>query len=332
MPASLLSLATATLLSLAGVGSAASTEEWRGRAIYQVMTDRFEPALNAPFYHGNCYTDLGNYCGGTWNGIKEKLDYIQGMNFDAIWVSPVVAQLPQVTKDGSSYAGYWQQDLYTLNSHFGTLEDLHALIEEVHKRGMFFMLDVVMNHMAYSGNVSSIDYSILNPFNDEKYYHSYCPIDYSNQTSLENCWLGSEDVPLADLNTQMDEVQDMFKDWIKGMAANHSIDGLRIDAAANMQPDFFPGFMEAADMFATAEVYLDDEDRACQWLGKIPSIVNYPLYWHITGGFAETSGDMGSLVKKIATEKEICSDTTLFATFSEVGRDCYMWKSQTSRD
>lgn len=59
------------------------------------------------------------------------------MNFDAIWISPVVSQLDQTTIDGEAYTGYWAQDLYALNERFGTAEDLRDLIDELHRRGMY---------------------------------------------------------------------------------------------------------------------------------------------------------------------------------------------------
>ena len=49
--------------------------------------------------------DLSNYCGGTFNGIKKNLDYIAGMGFNAIWISP-----PLNNKEGS-YHGYHNIDL-----------------------------------------------------------------------------------------------------------------------------------------------------------------------------------------------------------------------------
>lgn len=89
---------------LVDAAQAADAAEWRRRSIYQVMTDRFAygngtDEEDAPA----CAVEQGLYCGGTWKGITSKLDYIQGMNFDAIWISPVVKQLPQRTGDGEAY-------------------------------------------------------------------------------------------------------------------------------------------------------------------------------------------------------------------------------------
>jgi len=45
------------------------------------------------------------------------------------------------------------------------------------------MVDVVVNHNAYWGSPSSIDYSKFTPFNDEKYYHPYCAINYNDENN-----------------------------------------------------------------------------------------------------------------------------------------------------
>lgn len=86
------------------------------------------------------------------------------MGFTAIWITPVTEQLPQSTSDGEAYHGYWQHDMYVLcitvlllvtdieisysiNSNYGTAEDLQALATALHDRGMYLMVDVVANHM-----------------------------------------------------------------------------------------------------------------------------------------------------------------------------------------
>jgi alpha-amylase len=124
--------------------NAASLDDWRGRTIYQVLTDRFARTKDSK---AGCDVVHGMYCGGTWKGIERKLDYIQGMNFDAIWISPIVEQLPQTTGWGEAYTGYWAQNLYALNDNFGSANDLKSLVKAVHDRGMYLMLDIVVNHM-----------------------------------------------------------------------------------------------------------------------------------------------------------------------------------------
>jgi alpha-amylase len=67
----------------------ADTAAWKSRNIYFALTDRV--ARTSDDNGGDSCGNLGGYCGGTFAGIQSKLDYIQGMGFDAIWLTPVVA-------------------------------------------------------------------------------------------------------------------------------------------------------------------------------------------------------------------------------------------------
>lgn len=83
----------------------------------QVLTDRFYTGSDNP---PQC--DLSTYCGGTFAGLAEKLDYITSMGFDAIWISPIVVNTP------GGYHGYWAMDIDNINPHFGSASDLQALV------------------------------------------------------------------------------------------------------------------------------------------------------------------------------------------------------------
>jgi alpha-amylase len=152
-------------------------EEWKTRTIYQIITDRFARTSGDT---SDC--DLHNYCGGTFIGIQNNLDYIAGMGFDAIWISPIVENL-----DGG-YHGYWMKNLYNLNPKFGSEQDFINLVTACHQKGIWVMVDVVANHMAPVGTY----YGQLNPFNQPDHYHDYCTInqdDFSNnQWRVEVKW------------------------------------------------------------------------------------------------------------------------------------------------
>lgn len=85
--------------------------------------------------------------------------------------------------------GYWQQNIFALNTHFGTVDDLQALASALHARNMYLMVDVVVNHFGWAGNGNTVDYDKMYPFDNRKYYHPYYLItnqDYlSNQTAIE---------------------------------------------------------------------------------------------------------------------------------------------------
>ena len=176
--------------SLLSSAMAAQTDEWKGRAVYQLLTDRFA--------RGDGSTDvcqnLSGYCGGNFKGVQDHLDYIAGMGFDAIWISPVVDNL-----DGG-YHGYWARNWEQINSQFGPEDDLKNLVNAAHDKGMYVMVDVVANHAAPIG----MDFSQIYPLNHQEHYHDYCEIqDWNNQWQVENCRLAD----LPDLKHENDYVR-----------------------------------------------------------------------------------------------------------------------------
>ena len=135
----------------------ASKSEWKDKVVYQILTDRFD---TAPTTTEPC-NDLTDYCGGTFKGIYNRLEYLKDLGVDAIWISPVITNV-----DGG-YHGYWAKNLYSINENFGTEDDLAELIKGAHDRELLVMVDVVTNHM---GNGME-DIPQLVPFNDTAHYH-----------------------------------------------------------------------------------------------------------------------------------------------------------------
>jgi alpha-amylase len=79
----------AFVLQLTTFVTAADTSAWKSRSIYFALTDRI--ARGDSDSGGSSCNNLGDYCGGTFKGLQGKLDYIKGMGFDAIWITPVIA-------------------------------------------------------------------------------------------------------------------------------------------------------------------------------------------------------------------------------------------------
>ena len=110
----------------------------------------------------------------------------------------------------------------------------------------------------------------------------------------------------------------MFGEWIHQMVQNYSIDGLRIDTSINVEPEFFPAFVEASGVFATGEVMMGDDSVACEWENTIGSILNYPIYYTLIRAFQDTDGSVGDLVETMESNRKNCKDPTLLGSFSEV--------------
>ncbi|RHZ70159.1 hypothetical protein CDV55_102065 [Aspergillus turcosus] len=310
----------ASLSLLVASSLAANTAQWKPRAIYQTMTDRFartDGSTTSP-----CDPAQNLFCGGTWRGTINHLDYIQGMGFDAIMISPVIKNVEGRVSYGEPYHGYWPQDIYSLNPHFGTQQDLLDLSAEVHKRGMFLMMDTVINNMAYITNGSDpathIDYSKLTPFDSSSFYHPYCEItNWNNFTNAQMCQTGDDIVALPDLFTEHQDVQSTLEKWAQNMISTYQIDGLRIDAAKHVDTGFLSNFGKAlSDTFMTGEVYQQEVDIICDYKNNyITSVPNFPVYFSVLDAF--TKGNTSSLSNIVEVMKNSCNDVTGMTTFTE---------------
>ncbi|GAB4205161.1 MAG: hypothetical protein OHK0022_30940 [Roseiflexaceae bacterium] len=76
---------------------------------------------------------------GDFKGLTEKLDYLQELGIDCIWITPFY---PSPLRDD----GYDVADYYGVHSDFGTLQDFKLFVREAHRRGLKVMTDLVMNH------------------------------------------------------------------------------------------------------------------------------------------------------------------------------------------
>ena len=125
-----------------------SPPDWRALPIYQLLTDRFsdgDPTNNVqwPWLLADFDPrDMTLRHGGDFRGIMNNLDYIQGLGCRAIWISPLF----QV--GFNEYHQYAMRDFTLIDRRLGTLDDLRALVQAAHERGIYVLIDVVVNHMA----------------------------------------------------------------------------------------------------------------------------------------------------------------------------------------
>ena len=82
---------------------------------------------------------------GTFRAIEPDLDRIRALGVDIVWFMPI-HPIGEENKKGSLGCPYANRDYRTVNPEYGTLEDFLHLTEEIHKRGMKCMIDVVYNH------------------------------------------------------------------------------------------------------------------------------------------------------------------------------------------
>ncbi|WP_018685067.1 alpha-amylase family glycosyl hydrolase [Actinokineospora enzanensis] len=132
-----------------------------GERFYFVMPDRFadgdpgndrggSPSTDR-LVTGFDPTDKGFYHGGDLAGLRARLGYLKGMGTTAIWMTPMFANKwvqGSGTDVSAAYHGYWTTDFTRLDPHFGTTDDMRAVIADAHRLGMRVFFDIVANHTA----------------------------------------------------------------------------------------------------------------------------------------------------------------------------------------
>ena len=215
---------------------------WKEGIVYQIYPRSFKDTS------GNGVGDL--------RGIIQKLDYIKSLGVTMVWLNPIY-------ESPNDDNGYDISDYRAIMKEFGTMEDFDELLEGLHKRGMKFIMDVVVNHSSdehewFQQSRSSRD----NPYRD--YYH-WWPAEkgkpnhrwsffdensdawkYDEQTNAYYLHYFSQKQP--DLNWEnpkvRQEVYDIMKFW-----AEKGVDGFRLDAFQYVSKDItFPPFPEGYDV------------------------------------------------------------------------------------
>ncbi len=137
-----------------------SPRDWRDVFIYFLLVDRFDnnqpdiPAYDPATAPRGRDPERGKvFQGGNLKGIIRRLDYIRGLGANAIWLSPVFKNRRE-TND--SYHGYGIQNFLEVDPRFGTTEDLQELVRQAHAKGIYVILDIIINHTgdnwAYPGD------------------------------------------------------------------------------------------------------------------------------------------------------------------------------------
>jgi alpha-amylase len=156
-------------------GASASSFSWADVTVYNAIVDRYangDPSNDGSYGRKkDGQMEVGTWHGGDWKGLTDKLDYIAGLGVTALWISPIVEQVHGWVSGGSGdfkywgYHGYWALDFTLLDKNFGNQDDLQALIDGAHQRGIRVLVDVVMNHPGYATGADMRTY-LPEVFND----------------------------------------------------------------------------------------------------------------------------------------------------------------------
>lgn len=164
--------ASATLTT-ADIPTVPDTFTWKNALIYFVIQDRFYDGDSS---NNNSYgrmskddlgSSIGTFHGGDIKGLTEKLDYINDLGVNAIWITAPYEQAHGWCGGGSNgdfahyaYHGYYPLDYTMMDKNMGTVEEFRTFVTECHKRGIRVVMDVVMNHTGYLTLQDCQDYEL----------------------------------------------------------------------------------------------------------------------------------------------------------------------------
>ncbi|MBR2677647.1 MAG: hypothetical protein IKE28_12180 [Solobacterium sp.] len=311
---------TAMLLMLSGC--TIQTADTRESAVSSVQMAAFNQDLNPvtreDHYRTTYEIFVYSFCDsngdgiGDLNGIRSKLDYIQGLGFDELWLTPV--------HPSDTYHKYDVKDYCAIDPAFGTMEDYEALLKDCHERGMRVLLDLPVNHTAFghawfqeaasyyrslpagtkpdAGVCPYADYYL---FSDSQ-QDGYAPLAGTDWFYEARFWSEMPDLNLTNEAVRK-EIKDIVSFWL-----SKGVDGFRLDAVTSYYTgnpesnvDFMRWFTDTCkeikpDCYIVGEAWTDRRSIAVLYESGIDSLFDFP--------FADSEGVIRSVLNKAYSAKD----------------------------
>lgn len=245
--------------------------------IYFLMLDRFNQGEDKKEIKDIDKNHPRRFHGGDLQGLIDKLPYIKDLGFTTVWLTPIYKN------ETNGYHGYWAEDFYSVDPHFGDLDKFIELVNRAHHLGIKILLDIVVNHTGKT-----------HPFfvDNEKrhWYHPHEPIiNIDDQREVEDKCLAM----LPDLNQDIPEVERYLIDMCKWWISETGLDGFRIDTVKHVPRRFWKKFCKELkelkeDIILIGEVWHPDPAYLAVYQEDgINSLVDFPLYEAIVDIFAQ---------------------------------------------
>jgi cyclomaltodextrinase len=241
--------------------------QWAREAIvYHIFVDRFAKGGGGSLpQRWLAPAELNEFVGGNLRGVIERLDYLADLGVTALWLSPIFRT--------TSYHGYDTSDFFAVDPRFGSDDDLRALVQAAHTRGLRVILDFVANHTSveFPPFVEARRDSASPRRNwfrfDRAYKHGYRAFfDVASMPQLD-----------TDQPAVRDYLIQAAQHWLK----EYDVDGYRLDYAAGPSHAFWSEFRAGCrqvkpDCWLFGEVTLAG-DALRAYVGRLDGCLDFAL-------------------------------------------------------
>ena len=277
-----------------------SPPDWaREAVIYQVFVDRFYPGNGKSWKEPD---NLRGFFGGTLWGLAEKMDYVEDLGVNCLWLSPIFSS--------PTHHGYDVTDLYQVEERLGGDEALRAVIDEAHSRGIRIILDFVCNHIS---NYHPIFIDARD--NPESKYRDWFTFDDS--AIGYRTFFAVEAMP--QVNVENPEARQWLIDAARYWLREFDIDGYRLDYAIGPAPGFWIDFWagckaENPDCFCFGEM-IDSPAMQQTYLGKLDGCLDFYIADALRRTYALDSWTEEKLEHFLKQHEAYFPDNFLMPTF-----------------
>lgn len=242
---------------------------------YQIFPDRF--------FNGNKENDPDNikdwdseptftsYFGGDLEGINQKLDYLQDLGVNALYLNPIFLS--------TSPHGYNTSDYFKIEPRLGSEQDFRRLVEQIHERGMHIILDGVFNHTGrgFFAFVDILENGEQSPYFD--WYHiNHFPLHAYDEGKADSyqAWFDMKSLPK--LNTDnpkvCNHILQVIEYWLR-----LGVDGWRLDVPNEIDSDHFWSRFQNAVKGVNPDAYIVGEiwHAEPRWVKFFDGLMDYPF-------------------------------------------------------
>lgn len=305
--------------------------DWRDAVIYFVFVDRFNNGDKGN--DGPIGVEMAaDWQGGDWAGVTAKVEegYFNELGVNTLWLTVPLDNTNESgigvggdTHQYSAYHGYWPQNFEQTEEHFGTMEELQALVTAAHDHELKVIIDYAMNHAHASAQVYADHSDWFWPNDNGKGGNCICGEGCDWDADAKKCWFTGY---LPDFNYTKAEARQFSIDNTIWWINQTGIDGFRLDAVKHIEDSWMLDLrarvkseiepMTGEHFYMVGETYTGDRDLIKYYVNPnmLDGQFDFPQRMKVAENLIMRQGTMNDLESFLATNDSYYG-TGIMSTF-----------------